>query len=352
MPHVELPQAEFKVVLLGDTNTGKTSLVLRFVDGSFREEGRSSTVGAFFLTKRLTVQQRMTCKLLLWDTAGQEQFQKLAVTYYQHAAAAILCYDVTSARSLVRLRSWLEELQRNLGLDNVTLTIAACKCDLVEEDPSAVLPGLEEEAQTLAKTVGANYIRCSAKRNVGVTEVFTQTAEKVLDQQKESSGGRGQEPSIPVSFGVAGNGSSNGGSSVPRNNNNRLRGRGSIGSGSSGGSPASSPTRSPTTDSSSIDHRKPTSSPEALDSPETAQNSSLNVIQNNKSPGIGAKNSKNGGVKMVGGGSGDCSSTESESDDNVPVKNISKSKGGLPARVMCDTMCGTGEPSELSCCIS
>ena len=52
MPHVDMPQAEFKVVMLGDTFTGKTSLVLRFVEGYFRESGRSATVGAFFVTKR------------------------------------------------------------------------------------------------------------------------------------------------------------------------------------------------------------------------------------------------------------------------------------------------------------
>jgi GTPase SAR1 family protein len=52
MPHVELPQAEFKVVMLGETNTGKTSLVLRFAEGYFRESGRNATVGAFFVTKR------------------------------------------------------------------------------------------------------------------------------------------------------------------------------------------------------------------------------------------------------------------------------------------------------------
>ena len=101
MPHVELPQAEFKVVLLGDTNTGKTSLVLRFVDGSFREEGRSSTVGAFFLTKRLTVQQRMTCKLLLWDTAGQERYRAITSAYYRGAVGALLVYDVTSGGKLL-----------------------------------------------------------------------------------------------------------------------------------------------------------------------------------------------------------------------------------------------------------
>ena len=58
--------------MLGDTNTGKTSLVLRFAEGYYREEARSATVGAFFITKRLQV-QGITCKIQIWDTAGQEQ---------------------------------------------------------------------------------------------------------------------------------------------------------------------------------------------------------------------------------------------------------------------------------------
>lgn len=71
MPHVELPQAELKVVMLGDTNVGKTSLVLRFAEGYYRDEGRSATVGAFFITKRIQTSSGITCKVQIWDTAGQ-----------------------------------------------------------------------------------------------------------------------------------------------------------------------------------------------------------------------------------------------------------------------------------------
>ena len=143
MPHVEFPQADFKVVILGDTFTGKTSLVLRFAEGHYRDSARDPTVGAFFITKRLTVnvspQQQsrhqpnsstatgtksdddnindsttnanntsaathpVTAKLQIWDTAGQEQFKKLAPMYYKNAAAAIICYDVTSPTSFETL---------------------------------------------------------------------------------------------------------------------------------------------------------------------------------------------------------------------------------------------------------
>jgi GTPase SAR1 family protein len=229
--------------LLGDTNTGKTSLVLRFVEGYYRDAGRSSTVGAFFLTKRLTA-SNITCKLLLWDTAGQEQFQKLAVTYYRHAAAAILSYDVTNPRSLVRLRAWLDDLQRHTGIVPVpnkntnqsnhslnnsggvggggasgvvgggsthvhthtpigtstiapgrrqmVLAVVACKSDL----PAS--PGLQEEARRLAASMGAIYIETSAKENINVGELFHAVSEQVLQTYQDSIAAGIAEPAIPV----------------------------------------------------------------------------------------------------------------------------------------------------------
>jgi small GTP-binding protein len=194
MPHVEIPQAEFKVVMLGDTNTGKTCLVLRFAEGYYREEGRSSTIGAFFLTKRLTVNS-ITCKMLLWDTAGKEQFHKLAQTYYKNAAAAILCYDISNPCSLVRLRGWLKEVQESTG--QIVLAIAACKGDL---EP---VPGLPEEAQSLADSVGALYVHTSAKDNEGVSELFQLTAERVLTWQQKSE--KGMAIPLPVTLGAATN---------------------------------------------------------------------------------------------------------------------------------------------------
>lgn len=195
MPHVELPSAEFKVVLLGDTNTGKTCLVLRLVEGSYKPLARSSTVGAFFLTKRLTV-NNITCKMLLWDTAGQEQFQKLAVTYYQHAAAAIVCYDSSNPNSVVRLRKSLQELDKYIKQNHtpMVLAVAACKSDL------SPVPGLEAEARRIAKAHDALYFGyTSAKTNQGVMEVFTKTAARVLEWHELAVAGQARP--LPVTVG-------------------------------------------------------------------------------------------------------------------------------------------------------
>jgi len=96
--------------MLGDTNVGKTSLVLRFAEGYYRESSRSPTVGAFFITKRVQTDAGITCKVQIWDTAGQAQFRKMAPMYYKTAAAAVLCYDVCNINSFDCVKQWLDEL--------------------------------------------------------------------------------------------------------------------------------------------------------------------------------------------------------------------------------------------------
>eukprot|EP00587_Corethron_hystrix_P007300 CAMPEP_0113309036 /NCGR_PEP_ID=MMETSP0010_2-20120614/7245_1 /TAXON_ID=216773 ORGANISM="Corethron hystrix, Strain 308" /NCGR_SAMPLE_ID=MMETSP0010_2 /ASSEMBLY_ACC=CAM_ASM_000155 /LENGTH=244 /DNA_ID=CAMNT_0000164217 /DNA_START=123 /DNA_END=858 /DNA_ORIENTATION=+ /assembly_acc=CAM_ASM_000155 len=174
MPHVELPQAEFKVVMLGDTNAGKTSLVLRFAEGYYREK-TASTVGAFFITKRIQTPSGITCKIQIWDTAGQEQFRAMAPMYYRTAAAAIVCYDVASRRSFDVLREWLDELRCNLGGTSIVIAIAATKADLRARAEVA-----RTEAEALARELDAIYVDTSAKENIGVDKVFRKVAERVL----------------------------------------------------------------------------------------------------------------------------------------------------------------------------
>lgn len=146
------------------------------MEGSYRQIGSEATIGAHFLTKRITVQQVIPCKLLLWDTSGQQQFSKLAKTYYQHAAAAVLTYDVSQPQSLHRLRMWLDEVQQNTQGQRIVIAIAACKCDL---DESLHAPGLKEEAEKLAQSVDALHIVTSARTSDGVHELFQNVAEKV-----------------------------------------------------------------------------------------------------------------------------------------------------------------------------
>uniref|UniRef100_A0A4X2MBS3 RAB5B, member RAS onco family n=1 Tax=Vombatus ursinus TaxID=29139 RepID=A0A4X2MBS3_VOMUR len=92
------PQAskicQFKLVLLGESAVGKSSLVLRFVKGQFHEY-QESTIGAAFLTQSVCLDDT-TVKFEIWDTAGQERYHSLAPMYYRGAQAAIVVYDITN----------------------------------------------------------------------------------------------------------------------------------------------------------------------------------------------------------------------------------------------------------------
>lgn len=94
---------QFKLVLLGDSAVGKSSLVLRFVRGQFFEY-QESTIGAAFLTQTVALNDT-TVKFEIWDTAGQERYHSLAPMYYRGAAAAIVVYDITNRVRLLRCAS-------------------------------------------------------------------------------------------------------------------------------------------------------------------------------------------------------------------------------------------------------
>ncbi|CCG84165.2 protein of unknown function [Taphrina deformans PYCC 5710] len=118
-----------KVVVLGQQGVGKSSLVLRYVNSTFHENG-ASTIGASFLAKKIVV-DNATVRLQIWDTAGQERFRSMTPMYYRGSHAAVLCYDITSMESFKKMHSWLNELRTNMPSD-VLIHIVGTKLDLTK----------------------------------------------------------------------------------------------------------------------------------------------------------------------------------------------------------------------------
>mmetsp|Transcript_44786 Transcript_44786/g.71642 ORF Transcript_44786/g.71642 Transcript_44786/m.71642 type:complete len:201 (-) Transcript_44786:478-1080(-) len=162
---------QFKLVLLGDTSVGKSSIVIRFVKGQFSEY-QESTIGAAFLTQTVPVQD-CTVKFEIWDTAGQERYHSLAPMYYRGAAAAIVVYDITSQESFHRAKSWVKELQRQ-GNPDVVIALAGNKIDREEEREVAAA-----DAKQYADDNSLYFIETSAKTNVNVRELFLAIARQL-----------------------------------------------------------------------------------------------------------------------------------------------------------------------------
>ncbi|KAJ3535415.1 hypothetical protein NMY22_g6494 [Coprinellus aureogranulatus] len=115
---------------MGSSGVGKTSLLQRYTQNKFDPRNTTSTSGAFFVTKKVTV-HGVRVRLQLWDTAGQERFRSMAPMYYRGANAALLLYDITNAQSFHDVKGWLEELKKNCSPD-LLIFIVGAKADLVD----------------------------------------------------------------------------------------------------------------------------------------------------------------------------------------------------------------------------
>jgi len=115
-----------KLVLLGETAVGKSSLVLRFVRHNFHES--EPTIGAAFMTQMINLDNTKV-KFDIWDTAGQERYHSLAPMYYRGSQAAIVVYDITNKDTFVRAKSWVRELKSQAD-PKIVIALAGNKCDL------------------------------------------------------------------------------------------------------------------------------------------------------------------------------------------------------------------------------
>lgn len=171
-----------KLVLLGDSAVGKSSLVLRFVKKQFFDY-QESTIGAAFLTQTVSLDDGDAIKFEIWDTAGQERYNSLAPMYYRGAAAAVIVYDITNAYSFDRAKAWVNELQtHDQGMKRIVIALAGNKLDLQEnrQVPTHV-------ARTFAEENGLVFFETSAKSNLNVTDIFASIANQLPRNPKATN---------------------------------------------------------------------------------------------------------------------------------------------------------------------
>ena len=186
--------AQFKLVLLGESAVGKSSVVHRFVKNTF-DNMRESTIGAAFLTQSVTLPEiDATVKFEIWDTAGQERYKSLAPMYYRNAHAALCVYDITNSSSFQKAQNWIKELKKQAP-EGIVICLVGNKADLEDErqvDANAVTAYVEELS---GEGIQVFTEECSEKSGEGVLEIFTTVAkalpvEETINGASKPSAGR------------------------------------------------------------------------------------------------------------------------------------------------------------------
>ncbi|KDN40519.1 ras-domain-containing protein [Tilletiaria anomala UBC 951] len=154
----------FKVVLIGDSGTGKSNLLSRFTRNEFSLESKS-TIGVEFATRSIAVDGK-TVKAQIWDTAGQERYRAITSAYYRGAVGALLVYDIAKHPTYVNVSRWLKEL-RDHADSNIVIMLVGNKSDLrhLRAVPT-------DEAKAFAAENNLSFIETSALDASNVEQAF------------------------------------------------------------------------------------------------------------------------------------------------------------------------------------
>ena len=167
-----------KVVLLGESGVGKTSIITRYVNNYF-EDNSLTTNGATSTYKTIYLEQyNKSIKFEIWDTAGQERYRSLTKIFYKNASVAILCYDITKKNSFNEIKNYWFNQVKNNSPNDIVIAIAANKSDLYESEEVN-----EEEAINYAKSVGVIFFETSAMNSSGIDDLFNAIGDKFIDSK-------------------------------------------------------------------------------------------------------------------------------------------------------------------------
>ncbi|KAF4403705.1 hypothetical protein G4B88_002558 [Cannabis sativa] len=164
----------FKLLMIGDSGVGKSSLLLSFTSDSF--EDLSPTIGVDFKVKYVNIGGKKL-KLAIWDTAGQERFRTLTSSYYRGAQGIIMVYDVTRRDTFTALAEiWAKEIELySTNQDCIKMLVG----NKVDKESDRVVT--KKEGINFARECGCLFIECSAKTRVNVQQCFEELVLKILD---------------------------------------------------------------------------------------------------------------------------------------------------------------------------
>jgi Ras-related protein Rab-1A len=165
----------FKILIIGDSNVGKTSILLQYTSDFFQEL-HIATIGVEFKLKEITL-DNVVYKLNIWDTAGQERFRAITKSFFKAADGIVFVYDVTDKNTFNNMKNWVKDAESKTN--NFKSVIVGNKIDLKDLRTVTI-----EEGQNFASKKKCPFFESSAKERINIDEIFITMLKEILKDQK------------------------------------------------------------------------------------------------------------------------------------------------------------------------
>ena len=168
---------EAKIITLGDSHVGKSSLIIKFIDNKFTIN-YMSTIGFDLKCKTIQINNE-EIKLIIHDTAGQERFRSLASNYIKNADGVLLVYDISDKNSFENIEKWMEDIIEE-SRNKIPIVLVGNKCDLKEQRSVT-----QKEGEDLAKNYNIVFLETSCKNGDNVENCFKELTKQIIEKKKE-----------------------------------------------------------------------------------------------------------------------------------------------------------------------
>ena len=167
---------DIKVITLGNSEVGKSSFIIKYIDNSFTLY-YTATLGIDFKQKKIKLKDGRDVRLRIFDTAGQERYKSVSASFIKKADGVILIYDIGDLESFEAVDNWIKSI-REIGKDNLPIILVGNKCDLPDDKRMISL----KEGQDKADEFNIPFYETSCKEGINIKEVFEKLVDDIMEK--------------------------------------------------------------------------------------------------------------------------------------------------------------------------
>ena len=174
----------YKIILIGDTNVGKTSIIAKYLSGVFPQQTNPiPTIAAEFATKIIQIKEGGYIKAQIWDTAGQERYKSITYHHYRKSAGGLIVYDITKRSSFENIPNWLSDLKKLADKDCI-IALIGNKLDIVQNNEKK-REVTKEEAQSYAYLNHLLFYETSAYNDENINDIFEEILQTIYNERRK-----------------------------------------------------------------------------------------------------------------------------------------------------------------------